>query len=265
MIRIGCSGWNYASWRETFYPHRLPASRWLEHYASAFDTVEVNTTFYRLARVESVQRWARQTPPGFCFAIKSSRYLTHIKRLTDLDRGVQRLHEPLEPLGAAGRFGPMLWQLPPNFQRSDERLARALEALPPGRHTFEFRHPSWFCNEVYELLRWHGVALTIADRPEIVDFQSHAITADFTYVRFHYGHRGRRGNYSQTELRGWAQRICEWGGSLDVYAYFNNDWEVFAPRNAIALRRMIAAEMGVAIDELQALAPSGSSTSSASR
>ncbi len=244
MIRIGCSGWNYASWRESFYPKGLPASRWLEHYASVFDTVEINTTFYRLARREAVERWARQTPEGFCFAVKSSRYLTHMKRLTDLDRGVQRLYEPLEPLADAGKFGPMLWQLPPNFHRNDERLAAALDALPAGRHAFEFRHPSWFCDEVYELLRWHGAALTIGDRPEVAGFQTHEITAEFTFVRFHYGHRGRRGNYSQAELREWAARIAAWGERVDVYAYFNNDWEVFAPRNAVALRRMLGTVLG---------------------
>ncbi len=240
MIRIGCSGWNYRSWRDGFYPKGLPASRWLEHYATVFDTVEVNTTFYRLARRDAVQRWVRQTPEGFCFAVKASRYLTHMKRLTDLDRGVQRLYEPLEPLADAGRLGPMLWQLPPNFHRDGERLARALDALPPGRHAFEFRHPSWFCDDVYELLRRHGVALAIGDRPGL-DFQTFEITADFTYVRFHHGRRGRRGNYSETELREWAQRIARWARDVDVYAYFNNDWEVFAPRNARALLRMLGA------------------------
>jgi uncharacterized protein YecE (DUF72 family) len=137
-------------------------------------------------------------------------------------------------------LGPLLWQLPPNFRRDDERLARALDALPPGRHTFEFRHASWFCAEVYELLRWHGVALTIGDRPGL-EFQTCEMTADFTYVRFHHGRRGRRGNYSETELRAWAARIAAWSADVDVYAYFNNDWEGFAPRNARSLRRMLAA------------------------
>ncbi len=254
MFRIGCSGWNYASWRESFYPKGLPPSRWLEHYASVFDTVEVNNTFYRLARAEAVARWAKQTPDGFCFAIKSSRYLTHMRRLTDIDRGVKRLYEPLEPLQRADRFGPMLWQLPPNFQRNQERLARMLEALPPGRHAFEFRHPSWFCEDVYELLRWHAVALAIGDRPGL-DFQSHEITADFTFVRFHHGRRGRRGNYSQSELREWAARLVDWGQRVDVYAYFNNDWEVFAPRNARDLRRMVAARVGVDASRLADVAP----------
>jgi uncharacterized protein YecE (DUF72 family) len=239
VIRIGCSGWNYATWRETFYPKGLPASRWLEHYATVFDTVEVNTTFYRLAKPESVERWVKQTPEGFCFAVKSSRYLTHMKRLTDSDRGVQRLIQPLAPLVAAGRMGPMLWQLPQNFHRNDERLALALDHLPPGRHTFEFRHASWFAPEVYELLRWHNVALTIADRPGLEVFQSHELTADFTYLRFHHGHRGRRGNYSRTELVQWARRIGEWARTGDVYAYFNNDWETFAPRNALTLMALL--------------------------
>ena len=238
MIRIGCSGWNYASWRRSFYPEGLPASRWLEHYATRFDTVEVNTTFYRLAKRGSAARWAQQTPAGFCFAVKSSRYLTHIKRLTDMERGVQRLVEPLQPLGETDRMGPLLWQLPANFQRDDERLAFALDRLPPGRHTFEFRHRSWFCPEVYELLRRHNVALTIGDRPEL-DFQTHDVTADFAYVRFHFGHRGRRGNYSQSEIAQWASRIAEWSQSVDVYAYYNNDWEEFAPRNALTLARRL--------------------------
>ncbi len=162
VIRIGCSGWNHASWRASFYPKGIGA------------------------------------PAGWS----------------------------------------MLWQLPANFHRDDERLAFALDHLPDGRHTFEFRHASWFCPEVYGLLRWHGVALTIADRPQL-SFQTHELTADFTYVRFHHGHRGRRGIYPQTELAEWAQRIGGWAQSVDVYGYFNNDWEQFAPRNALAPRRML--------------------------
>jgi len=202
------------------------------------DTVEVNSTFYRLARRDAVARWVTQTPADFCFAVKSSRYLTHVKRLRDMRQGVQRLYEPLQPLVEAARLGPVLWQLPANFHRDDERLADALDQLPAGRHSFEFRHRSWFCDEVLELLRWHGVALTIADRPGL-DFQTHDLTADFAYVRFHHGHRGRRGNYSDSELAEWAQRIADWGHDVDVYAYFNNDWEIFAPRNARKLRRLV--------------------------
>ncbi len=240
MVRIGCSGWNYASWRGDFYPKGMPPSRWLEHYAQVFDTVEVNSTFYRLARRDAVANWVRQTPANFCFAVKASRYLTHVKRLRDMGEGVRRLYEPLEPLATAGRLGPLLWQLPANFHRDDARLADALERLPSGRHTFEFRHASWFEEEVYALLRDHGVALTFADRPGL-DFQTHEITADFVFVRFHHGHRGRRGNYSDTEIAEWAERLADWERTgLDVYAYFNNDWEQFAPRNARKLRNLLA-------------------------
>jgi uncharacterized protein YecE (DUF72 family) len=238
QIRVGCSGWNYQSWRNDFYPPRTPASRWLDHYSTVFDTVEVNSTFYRLAKRDAVQRWVyEQTPRDFLFAIKASRYLTHIRRLQDTGQGVAKLYEPLEPLVESGKLGPVLWQLPGNFHRDDERLALALEHLPPGRHTFEFRHDSWFTEEVYALLREHGVALAIPDRKG-VEFP-HAMTADFTYVRFHYGHRGRRGNYSETELREWADRIAGWARERDVFAYFNNDWEIFAPRNARTLKRFL--------------------------
>ena len=235
-VRIGCSGWNYRSWRETFYPPGLPASRWLERYASSFDTVEVNTTFYRLPSRDAVVRWVAQTPDGFVFALKASRYLTHIKRLTDMEQGVERYYERIEPLVESPKLGPIVWQLPPNFRRDDDRLAGALRALPPGRHCFEFRHESWFVEEVYALLRAHGAALVIGDRRGL-EFQTHELTADWTLVRFHHGRRGRRGNYSPREIAEWARRIDGWRRRVDVYAYFNNDWEEFAPRNARALHR----------------------------
>jgi uncharacterized protein YecE (DUF72 family) len=241
-VRVGCSGWNYASWRNDFYPPRTPASRWLEHYATKFDTVEVNSTFYRLAKRDAVARWVEQTPPEFCFAVKASRYLTHIKRLTNLSPGIERFYAPLMPLVEAGKLGPVLWQLPPDFRRDDARLSGLLNALadhPPGRHCIEFRHPTWFADEVYEQLRWHGVALVIADRKGLT-FQEHVLTTDWTFVRFHYGWRGRRGNYSLSEIAEWAQRLEGWAERGDVYAYYNNDWEIFAPRNALALKRALA-------------------------
>jgi uncharacterized protein YecE (DUF72 family) len=237
-VRVGCSGWNYQSWRELVYPKGCPPSRWLEHYATLFDTVEVNSTFYRLASRDAVARWVEQTPPHFCFTLKASRYLTHIKRLTNMGPGVEKFYERVEPLTATPKMGPVLWQLPENFHRDDDRLAEALEALPRGRHTFEFRHRSWFVPEVYELLREHGVALTIGDHPER-PFQTYEMTADWTFVRFHYGHRGRRGNYSEAELEEWAGRLDGWRREVEVFAYFNNDWEGFAVRNGLRLRRRL--------------------------
>jgi uncharacterized protein YecE (DUF72 family) len=238
-VWIGCSGWNYADWRGRLYPRGVPQRRWLELYAARFDTVEVNATFYRLPKREFVAAWVQQTRPGFTFAVKASRYLTHIKRLTDLTTGLERFYEPLEPLRDAGRLGPVLWQLPENFHRDDQRLQGWLDALPEGRHTIEFRHPSWFAEQVLDQLRRHGVALTIGDHP-LRPFQLTDATAPFRFVRFHYGARGRRGNYSATELEQWARRISGWRRTHEVYVYFNNDWEGFAPANASALRRLLS-------------------------
>jgi uncharacterized protein YecE (DUF72 family) len=243
-IRIGCSGWNYAHWRNgVFYPPRLAQRRWLDFYAERFDTVEVNATFYRLPRRSTVANWVEQSPPGFLFSVKASRYLTHVKRLDDLGPGLERFYACIEPLLESPKLGPILWQLPPNFARDDERLGAALDRLPPGhRHCFEFRHESWFAEETYAALREHGVALVIGDRPEVHAFQTHELTADWTFVRFHAGTRGLRGNYSDRELDRWAARFADWSQRADVYAYFNNDWEGFAPANALGLMRKLGVE-----------------------
>jgi uncharacterized protein YecE (DUF72 family) len=237
-VRIGCSGWNYKHWRERVYPKGCPASRWLAYYATLFDTVEVNTTFYRLPRRDSVARWVEQTHDDFVFAVKMSRYVTHLKRLTDLEGAIARFYERIEPLALSPKLGPVLWQLPPNFKRDDERLAAALDALPDGRHCFELREPSWYSDEVYALLREHGVALVIPDSPKY-PFRTLELTADWTFVRFHHGSRGRRGNYSESELGEWAERIDGWRRAVDVYAYFNNDWEGFAVANGLRLRELL--------------------------
>ena len=238
-VHIGCSGWNYSDWRERVYPRGLPPRRWLSHYATLFDTVEVNSTFYRLASRDAVAEWVERTPEDFVFAVKASRYLTHMKRLTDLDRGIGRFYERIEPMIEAGRIGPVLWQLPENFHRDDERLAAALEALPPGRHCFEFRHPSWFAAGVYELLRSHDAALVIGDHPQR-PFQTYEMTARWTFVRFHFGTRGRGGNYSRAELETWKRRIAHWRSEVEVFAYFNNDWNGYAVENGRWLQRHLS-------------------------
>ncbi|HEY1594294.1 MAG TPA: DUF72 domain-containing protein [Thermoleophilaceae bacterium] len=237
-VRIGCSGWNYKDWRELFYPEGLPAREWLAHYSRVFDTVEINNTFYRLPKRPAVENWVEQTPRGFVFSVKASRYLTHIKRLTTMEQGTELFYERIEPLAESPKMGPVLWQLPANFKRDDERLAGALAALPKGRHCFEFRHESWFCEDVYRLLHKHRVALVIGDTPER-KFQAHELTAKWTFVRFHYGQRGRGGNYSKTEIEEWAGRIREWREEVDVFAYFNNDWKGFAVQNALDLKRLL--------------------------
>ena len=237
-LRIGCSGWQYRDWRGVLYPEGLGQARWLERYAEVFDTVEVNSTFYRLASKDAVRRWVEQTPPDFLFALKASRYLIHMKKLRDIEQGIGRFYERIEPLAGTPKMGPVLWQLPEWFKRDDDTLATALDALPPGRHCFEFRDPSWFTDDVYTLLRRHDVALAIGDHPER-PWQPFELTTDWTYVRFHHGRRGRRGNYSETELREWADRLAGAARTAEVLAYFNNDWEGFAVRNAVAMRRMV--------------------------
>jgi uncharacterized protein YecE (DUF72 family) len=236
LARIGCSGWNYRHWREVFYPRGLPAARWLEHYATVFDTVEVNATFYRLPTRKVAESWTESTPAGFLFSVKASRYLTHVKRLREVAARIPRLLEPLEPLADAEKLGPILWQLPETFHRNDDRLAEALEALAPGRHCFEFRHPSWFVPDVEDLLRDHDAALVIADHPER-PFQTYVLTASWTYVRFHYG-RGKHGSYTSSQLESWAARIREWRAHVDVFAYFNDDWGGHAVEEAIRLREL---------------------------
>jgi uncharacterized protein YecE (DUF72 family) len=237
---VGCSGWSYDHWREPVYAGARPRT-WLEQYTERFDTVEINSTFYRLPRRSAVSGWADQTPEDFCFAVKVSRYLTHIRRLSDVGGGFTQLLKRIEPLIDAGKLGPLLWQLPGTFARDDARLATAFSELPDGfRHCIEFRHPSWFAPDVMDLLREHDVALVIGDHPER-PFQTTGRAARWSYVRFHYGHRGRRGNYSDRELAEWARRIRRWRGQGDVYGYFNNDWEAFAVKNAERLAELLSA------------------------
>ena len=239
-LRVGCSGWNYKHWRNgVFYPPRLPASKWLQHYAERFDTVEVNATFYRLPRPSAVANWVALTPPDFVFTIKMSRYVTHVKRLAGVQESLERLYAMIAPLVGTPKFGPVLWQFPETFHRNDERLLGALEQLPDGRHAFEFRHPSWFVPEVFAFLRARGAALVFGDHPDR-PFQALELTADWTFLRFHHGKRGRGGNYSERELDEWAARIDGWRQrGIDIYAYFNNDWEGFAIENAQGLKRRL--------------------------
>ncbi|HEX2391320.1 MAG TPA: DUF72 domain-containing protein [Solirubrobacterales bacterium] len=234
-VRIGCSGWSYGDWRGVLYPAGLGTPRWLARYAEVFETVEVNATFYRLVKAETVRNWAEQVPDGFLFAVKASRYLTHMRRLRGIEAGIERFWEPLAPLREAGKLGPVLWQLPERFERDEETLAAALKLLPEARHCFEFRHPSWFDSTVYELLERHGASLALghdARRP----LPEASPAGPIAYLRLHYGERGHGGNYSRRELETWRRRIAAWRAERPVFAYLNNDWQGFAVRNARTLR-----------------------------
>jgi len=237
-VHIGCSGWNYPHWRGgVFYPAGLAPTDWLSFYAEQFRTVELNTTFYRLPPRRAVERWAAETPDDFVFAVKVSRYVTHVKRLRDTGKHLSKLLDRIRPITDSGKLGPLLWQLPPTFHRDDERLAQALAEIPNGlQSAIEFRHESWLAADVVEFLRSHSTALVLADRPGSRPLRADELTASFVYIRFHEGTLGRGGNYSKTELQDWARRIRQLAARRQVFAYFNNDQEGFAPANATTLR-----------------------------
>jgi uncharacterized protein YecE (DUF72 family) len=236
VVRIGTSGFSYEHWRGRYYP---PGSRGREfaHYASMFETVELNVTFYRMPSEASFRTWARQAPEGFIFAIKASRYLTHVKRLIEPRDSVSFLMERARLLGP--HLGPILLQLPPDMPLALDRLTETLEAFPDGtRVAVEPRHASWFVEPVREVLAAHGAALCWADRrgPITPTWQ----TADWGYVRFHQGRATPRPCYGERALTTWAERIEEtWGAAADAYAYFNNDHRGCALRDAATFARLV--------------------------
>jgi uncharacterized protein YecE (DUF72 family) len=235
-VRIGCSGWHYPHWRGVLYPQGLAPSHWLERYAEVFDTVENNSAFYRLPTASAVEGWVAQTPGDFLFAVKVSRYITHIRRLREVASSREKLDAVLRPMTEAGKLGPLLWQLPESFRRDDERLAEALASIDQRKkNAFELRHESWFCEPVYELLREHGAALVVADHPER-PFQTREVTASFVYLRLHLG-RGFYGCYTPEQISEWAGQVQEWRKANEVYVYFNNDGYGCAVRDALALGR----------------------------
>ena len=236
---IGTSGWSYKHWRGPFYPSGMTKGiEQLRFYAERFDTVEANGTFYRLIEVETFRRWREETPPGFVFACKGSRYLTHMKRLKDPERGVLRFFERVEAL--ADKLGPVVFQLPGRFKPDRERLTGFLTALPKGhRYAFEFRDPRWFEPEILEALARQNVALCLY---EFAGQEApREVTADFVYIRLHGPDGPYQGSYGDAALETWAQRIHAWAKQgLDVYCYFDNDDRAFAPKNALRLKELLA-------------------------
>ena len=234
-VRIGTSGWQYRDWRGRFYPQSAPVRAWLEAYADAFATVESNNAFYRLPERATFEDWARRTPDDFIMAVKVSRFLTHIKRLAEPEEPVQRFLDRAGGLGS--KLGPALIQLPPQFRADAGRLRAALDAFPPSvRVAVEFRHPSWFSEEVRSILADRGAALCLADRrgPRTPIWR----TADWTFVRFHEGRARPRPCYGRAALASWARRLAEhWDAADDVFAYFNNDHRACAPRDAARFAR----------------------------
>ena len=235
---IGTSGFEYDHWRDSFYGTGVPRSRWLETYAETFDTVELNATFYRLPPAGSFDRWAQRVPPSFRFAVKASRYLTHIRRLREPQEPLERLWSRATRLG--GRLGPVLYQLPPRWRPNVERLAAFLAAVPGDRaKAIEMRDRRWYADEVMATIREGGeIALCLHDMPG--SETAPEPIGPFVYVRFHGSGARYGGRYPGQRLAAWAGRIREWtDAGLVTWAYFNNDIGGHAPRDAARLREML--------------------------
>ena len=243
MILIGTSGYNYPHWwNDVFYSSRLPQRRWLEFYAQNFDTVELNVSFYRLPKKEAFKSWYQRTPKRFSFAVKGSRFITHIKRLKDCREPLSLFFDHASALKE--KLGAVLWQLPPKFkfqQESLEKFCVLLSTLPRSkilRHAFEFRDESWYCQEVFRILEEFNFAFCMA-HGSVLPFIEKS-TSDFIYLRLHGGEVLYGSNYSDKELRQWAEKIGHWKGTGKiVFVYFNNDAYGFAIKNALTLKKII--------------------------
>lgn len=235
MIYIGTSGWSYKEWANDFY-HGLKPKEHFEFYAKQFSTVEINASFYRLPALKTVHSWHEKAPSDFIFSVKGSRLITHIKRLNELDGLVTNFIRRIQPLKE--KLGPLLWQLPPNFKPDLPRLERFLKKLPVKlSHAIEFRHPDWMMEEAFSLLRKYNAAFVSVSSMRMP--QNFSVTADFIYTRFHGLSGGPRHDYTRQELEPWAKHIREQAGTgKRAFAYFNNDLNVRAPRNAGLLREL---------------------------
>ena len=234
--RVGTSGWSYEHWKGVFYPEELPRSRWFEYYTENFDTVEINYTFYSMPKEKTLEKWYHTSPEDFCFVLKMNRFVTHRKKLRDVTAESGKFFKLAAIL--KDKLGPILHQLPPSmkFENSFDLVGKYLGLLPGDmRHAFEFRDDSWVRDETFDILREHGAAWCVVSAPRLK--RRLETTAPFAYVRFHgcttwYSH-----DYSDDELDEWAREIRKWKRQgIDGFAYFNNDFEARAVRNAIYLR-----------------------------
>ncbi len=279
MILIGTSGYHYPHWwNGVFFPSDLPQRKWLEFYAEYFDTVELNVSFYRLPKKEVFEGWYKRTPKRFSFAVKGSRFITHIKRLKDCREPLSLLLDHASPLKE--KFGVVLWQLPPRFRFQEERLEEfcvLLSTLPRSkrlRHAFEFRDESWFCREAFRILEEFNFAFCIAhgsglplmetlthsttpspsfedevkrrgsgstlSKPWPLGIEVEGLTTDFTYLRLHGGEVLYGSYYSDKELKQWAEKIKDWRKKgKTLFVYFNNDAYGFAVKNALTLKKLV--------------------------
>jgi uncharacterized protein YecE (DUF72 family) len=241
---VGTSGFSYPQWRGHFYPEDFPASQQLEFYAEHFNSVEINNSFYHLPKRATYEGWARRTPAEFRFVIKGSRYITQFLQLKNTTEAVQKFFEPASALEK--KLAVVLWQLPPSLKGDPLRLKAFIEELQKSktgksiRHAFEFRHATWFDEEVYRLMRDYNCGFVIAHSNRWASAE--AVTADFVYLRFHGAPDLFASNYSDKSLKEWAAKAKKWARGRDLFAYFNNDALSFAVPNAQRLREFLAAK-----------------------
>jgi len=236
-IYIGTSGWHYQHWKGPFYPEDLPDERLLEHYVKYFQTAEINNTFYQLPEKETFAQWRDSVPEGFIFSVKSSRYITHMKKLKDPEQPLASFVDGVEMLG--DKLGPILFQLPPRWRLNIERLSSFLKVLPEGhRYAFEFRDLSWFGDQTEQVLAQKGAAFCIYDferrkSPRLA-------TTDFVYVRLHGPDGAYKGKYDDKTLLDWAEAFLSWAGEgKEIYCYFDNDEKGYAAQNALKLKELL--------------------------
>lgn len=233
---VGTSGYSYPNWQDEFYPRDISKKDWLSYYSGQFDSVEINNSFYRLPARSSFESWAEKTPPGFIFSVKASRYITHMKKLN-------QVQEPLEKFinsarGLKNKLGPILFQLPANFGQNNPRLTELLKLSGDLKFVFEFRHKSWFSRDTYNLLDKYGCGLVISSSPGFPSQE--VVTGGICYIRLHGEKKLYHSSYSQKQLRDYADKIADYSQQgIDSYAYFNNDALGHAFRNAIALKQLL--------------------------
>ena len=237
-IHVGCSGWVYRHWKGQFYPDGLPQKRWFGHYSAEFDTVEINASFYRLPKPETLEAWLAKAPPGFRYAVKVNRFITHMKKLLDCPDAVDEFIGLARRLGPA--LGPLLYQVPPSLKRNDERLDTFLATLPADlEHVVEFRSRDWYAPEVLDLLDRHGVGFVTHDLVGLVS--PRWASGRTAYVRFHGTGGKYRGRYSEKQIADWANWLREQrAAGRSAWAYFNNDIGGDAIEDARALRDRLA-------------------------
>ena len=228
-VCIGTSGWAYASWKPDFYPPKTPASKFLSYYATQLNCVEVNYTFRTRPAASTLQNWVGTTPETFSFAAKAHQRITHLKRLRDIDADVESLYDSLQPLSSAGKLGPVLFQLPPNFKADTDRLRALLKCIPAGtRAAIEFRNDSWFNDSVFNLMREYEAALCIAESDDLQVPEVH--TSSFAYYRF------RRSSYSEATMLQIANHLAQVAKDRDVFAFLKHEE---TPEGALNARRLL--------------------------